>query len=73
MDEEKRKRKQLCDKIYYMARKKKSFLEICQSLKLKDYEVAGLISLMSQEGYNIEFVNGEALVLSSPKKRQDVY
>ncbi len=73
MDEEKRKRKQLCDKIYYMARKKKGFLEICQSLELKDYEVAGLISLMSQEGYNIEFVNGEVLVLNSPKKRQDVY
>jgi hypothetical protein len=42
-------------------------------LELKDYEVAGLISLMSQEGYNIEFSNGEVLVLKAPRKRQDVY
>ena len=72
-DEERVKRKQLCDKIYYMAKKNKSFLDICQSLGLKDYEVAGLISLMTQEGYNIEFSNGEVLVLKSPRKRQDVY
>lgn len=72
-DEERVKRKQLCDKIYYMAKKNKSFLDICQSLGLKDYEVAGLISLMAQEGYNIEYNNGEVLVLKSPKKRQDVY
>ena len=50
-------RKQLCDKIYYMAKKKKSFLKICEDLQLKDYEVIGLITLMSQQGYNIEYVN----------------
>ena len=41
-----KEKKQLCDRIYYMARKKKSFKEICEELELQDYEVAGLITLM---------------------------
>ena len=65
--------KNICDKIYYMAKKKKSFLTICKELELRDYEVAGLITLMSQQGYNIEFVNGEVLVLNTPRKNEDVY
>lgn len=67
------KRKELCDKIYYMVKKKKSFAKICEDLKLKDYEVAGLITLMSEEGYNIDFVNGEVFIRKTPKKIQDVY
>ena len=46
--------KQICDKIYYMATKRKSFVQICKDLELKDYEVAGLITMMHQQGYNIE-------------------
>lgn len=72
-DEEQVKRKQICDKIYYMAKKKKSFKKICEDLELKDYEVAGLISLMSQQGYNIEYSNGEVLILKKPQVAQDVY
>lgn len=72
-DEENKKRKQLCDKIYYMAKKKKSFDKICEDLKLKDYEVAGLITLMNQQGYNIEYINGEVLVMKAPQRKQDVY
>ena len=67
------KRKELCDKIYYMARKKKSFAQICKDLELKDYEVAGLITLMSEQGYNIDFVNGEIIVRKAPPKNNDVY
>ena len=66
-------RKELCDKIYHMAKKKMSFKEICKRLELKDYEVAGLITVMHDEGYNIEFVNGEVIVLKTPKKQEDVY
>lgn len=71
MDEQ--KKKTICDKIYYMAKKKKSFKTICKELELNDYEVAGLITLMNQQGYNIEYVNGEVLIMSAPKKNQDVY
>lgn len=67
------KRKELCDKIYYMARKKKSFAQICKDLELKDYEVVGLITLMSEQGYNINFINGEIIVLRTPPKNNDVY
>lgn len=66
-------RKALCCKIYNMAKKGKNFLEICKLLELQDYEVAGLISLMSQEGYNIEFYQGEIVILKNPKKTEDVY
>lgn len=67
------KMKQVCDKIYYMAKKKKSFVQICKDLELKDYEVAGLITMMHQQGYNIEYVNGEIIVMKTPPKHNDVY
>lgn len=66
-------RKEICDKIYYMAKKRKSFQEICEKLELNDYEVAGLIVLMAQEGYNIDFVNDEVVVRKTPPKHEDVY
>ena len=64
------KRKELCEKIYNMARKKMPFIEICRKLELQDYEVVGLITIMHEEGYNIEFVNGEVVVLKTPKKQE---
>ena len=67
------KYKELCDKIYELVKKKKSFLKICEELQLKDYEVAGLVTLMSEQGYNIDFVNGEILLRKTPPKNQDVY
>jgi len=66
-------RKAICDKIYYMAKKKKSFLEICKDLELQDYEVIGLVTLMAEEGYNIDFVDGEIVIRKVPKQNQDVY
>ena len=67
------KNKEICDKIYYMAKKGKSFNIICDELKLKDYEIIGLIILMSQEGYNIDYIDGEIVIRKTPKKNQDVY
>lgn len=66
-------KKEICNKIYNMAKKGKSFLEICKTLELKDYEVIGLITVMHQEGYNIEFVQGEIVILKNPKQTEDVY
>ena len=65
--------KEICDKIYYMAKKKKSFKEICEQLELKDYEVAGLVTLMAQQGYNIDFVNSEIIIRKNPPKHEDIY
>lgn len=67
------KRKELCDKIFYLAKKKVPFMEICKKLGLQDYEIVGLITLMHEQGYNIEFVNGEIIVLKTPKKQNDIY
>ena len=72
-EEEQKQRKQLCDKLFYMAKKKKSFLEICKALDLKDYEVMGLITLMNEQGYAIQYINGEVVVLKNPLRSQDVY
>lgn len=68
-----KEKKELCDKIYYMAKKKKSFLKICEALELKDYEIVGLITLMNQAGYNIDYLNGEIIMRKNPPKNQDVY
>ena len=65
--------KEICDKIYYMAKKGKNFLTICKELELKDYEVMGLVTFMHHNGYNIEYVNGEVVVMKNPPRNQDVY
>ena len=66
-------KKVLCDKIYYMVKKKKSFSIICKELGLKDYEIIGLVILMSQNGYNIDYINGEIILRKVPLKNEDVY
>lgn len=67
------KQKELFDKIYSLAKKKKGLLEISKKLGLKDYEIIGLVELMKQNGYNIYYENGELLILKTPLKAQDVY
>lgn len=70
---EDQERKEICEKIYNLAKRKKSFISICNELELKDYEIAGLVSLMRDEGYNIEYADGEIIVLKNPKKQNDIY
>ena len=65
--------KEICDKIYYMTKKGRSFKEICEQLGLKDYEIIGLVTLMSREGYNIDFIDGEIVLRKVPKRNQDTY
>ena len=65
--------KALCNKIKCLIKKQKSFIEICNELQLKDYEVIGLIGLMKQDGELIDYVNGELVRLKTPPKINDVY
>lgn len=65
--------KELCNKIKYLIKKQKSFIEICNELQLKDYEVIGLIDLMKQDGELIDYVNGGLVRLKTPPKINDVY
>ena len=65
--------KELCNKIKCLIKKQKSFIEICNELQLKDYEVIGLIGLMKQDGELIDYVNGELVRLKTPPKINDLY
>ena len=65
--------KELCNKIKYLVKKKKGFIEICNELQLKDYEVIGLIGLMKQDGELIDYVNGELVRLKTPPEINDIY
>ena len=65
--------KELCNKIKCLIKKQKSFIEICNELQLKDYEVIGLIGLMKQDGELIDYINGELVRLKTPPKINDVY
>lgn len=66
-------KKELKEKIKYLINKRKSFIEICEELELKDYEVIGLIELMKQDGELIDYINGEVVKLKKPIKSNDVY
>lgn len=65
--------KELCEKIKILLKKKKSFIDICKELQLKDYEVIGLVNLMKQDGELVDYVNGELVRLKTPLKTDDVY
>lgn len=65
--------KELCNKIKYLVKKKKTLKEICELLELKDYEIIGLVGLMKQDGELIDYVNGEIVRLKTPPKVDDIY
>lgn len=57
--------KEIINKLKYLIKKKKSFSEVCKELELKDYEVIGLITLLKEDGFLCDYVNGEII---RPKK-----
>jgi len=65
--------KELKNKLKYLISKKKSLVEICKTLELKDYEVIGLVELMKQDGELVDYVNGEIVRLKSPIQQEGVY
>lgn len=60
------------NKLKYLINKKKSLIEICNDLELKDYEVIGLIEILKENGFLCDYVNGEIIKLHRPKE-QDTY
>jgi predicted phosphodiesterase len=65
--------KELINKLKVLINKKKDLATICQELKLKDYEVIGLVELMKQDGQLVDYINGEIVKLKKPVKSNDVY
>ena len=56
---------ELKNKLKYLINKRKSLLEICEELELKDYEIIGLVELMKQDGELIDYVNGQIIKLQN--------
>jgi predicted phosphodiesterase len=65
--------KELVNKIKYLINKKKSLLQICNELELKDYEVIGIIELLKEDGFLADYIDGEIVKLKKPIKHDDVY
>ena len=65
--------KELNGKLKYLINKKKSLIQICEELDLKDYEVIGLVELMKQDGELVDYVNGEIIKLKAPIRSNDIY
>lgn len=53
--------KEFFDKIYNFTKKEKTLEELCSLLEMKDYEVLGLINLMKENGYIIDYVDGKII------------
>lgn len=64
---------ELLNKLRYLINKKKSFKEVCEILELKDYEVIGLVTLLKEQGYLVDYINGELVKLRTPIKTDDIY
>jgi len=65
--------KELCNKIKYLAKSKKSFDEICSELNLKEYELIGLVGLMNREGELIDCIGKQIILLNKPLQSDETY
>ena len=65
--------KEVINKLKYLIKKKKSHSQICEELELKDYEVIGLVKLLNEDGFLVDYVDGEIVKLKTPPKINDVY
>lgn len=65
--------KEVMDKLKYLINKKKSLSKICEELELKDYEVLGLVQMLKDDGFLVEYINGELVKVKKPPKTDDVY
>lgn len=61
------------DRLKYLIKKKRTLKEICKALGLKDYEVIGMVMLLKERGYMVDYVNGEIIRLKEPPKAEDIY
>jgi predicted MPP superfamily phosphohydrolase len=63
--------KELFDRIYKVTKKGMSLEKMCDFLEMKDYEVLGLISLMKQNGYVIDYVDGQIIQVQNDLVNQE--
>lgn len=58
--------KELIDKLLVLINKKKSLQSICTELELKDYEIIGIVSLLKEQGYMVDYVDGKIVKVNKP-------
>lgn len=64
-------RKELCDKILFKLKKGKTITDLITELELNEYEIIGLIKIMKDEGYNVDYENGQAFIVKKGKTQSD--
>lgn len=65
--------KEEINKLKYLIKKKKLLCEICKELGVTDTEVIGNIMKLKDQGYLVDYVNGQIVKLNKPKKYNEVY
>lgn len=65
--------KELVNKIKYLIKKKKSVVEMCESLELSERELVGLITLMRNDGELVDYINGEIINLKKTVKGNEIF
>lgn len=65
--------KELENKLKYLINKKRTLQEICEELGLKDYEVIGLVQLLKDNGFLVDYKNGAIIKLNKPIQENDIY
>ena len=65
---------ELCEKVlkYLELKKQPSVEKVMEDLKLKDYEVVGLVEMLKKQGYLFEIIDGKITKIK-PIKNNDVY
>lgn len=61
------------EKVQALIKKKKSLQEVSEILNLKDYEIIGLVKLMREQGYLVDYVDGDLIKLQKPTNKEDIY
>lgn len=65
--------KAIFDRIFNYFKKKKTLKEVATELCVSEYEVLGVVYMMKDEGYLIDYIDGEIVLPKKPPKVQDVY
>lgn len=65
--------KEILERVKKLIKSKKGIKEISEELKLKEYEVIGLVEILKESGMNVEYKEGEIIILREPRRKEEIY
>lgn len=65
--------KETLNKLKYLVKKSASITDICEKLKLEEYQLRGFIEMAKLEGELFDINHGTVMRLTKPKQDSDVY